>query len=565
MIIQDRLRAFIGRAVVPAFVFVACIMTASDAMAKSVLIENGQAQCYIVIPEGTDGRVLENSACRVLKAAYALEGYLETMSGTDVPIRWETDHCPGFRIYIGSTRLAPVDPADITQEKIGFDGFIIKSVPDGVVIAGRTDQGTANGVYHFAEEVLGLHWYTAEESGPIIPKRSTVVIPTLDITEKPDFAWRGQYYSIAERFLSDAIKANRNDWWAFNKLWGMSFETGHVLSQIVPSSMFDEHPEYFAMLKGKRTKGDVNVQRCFSNPDVIQLAIDYTRQGFERYPDMRFVPLNANDGNGWCECDKCKAVGPTEAHRVLAFANAVAEANEKLYPRRGYSILAYLDTIDPPVGMKAHRNVVPVIAAMIHCRIHSVYSNCPDCIDKRKILNGWHEVAGRLGWRPYLVGGPFNAPGVITMAEDLRLVRDLGGVGGYREHTAGPQANWALLNWMEVKLMWDVDLDPVELRRQFIENFYGPTAADAVEKVYDAVETGLRNSSIAPRPNAPYGHNTLSRAFINPIVATCNQDIEAALQIARTEKNKSYARRIVREMCELQGKFPPDLMELLKE
>jgi len=562
MIIQDRPRAFIGRAMVPAFVFVACIMTASDAMARSVLIENGQAQCYIVIPEGTDGRVLENSACRVLKAAHALEGYLETMSGTDVPIRWETDHCPGFRIYIGSTRLAPVDPADITQEKIGFDGFIIKSVPDGVVIAGRTDQGTANGVYHFAEEVLGMHWYTAEESGPTIPRRSTIEIAKLDMTVKPDFAWRGQYYSIITKYLTDDIKANRDAWWTFNRLWGISVGTGHVLSQIVPNSLFAEHPEYFALIDGKRKAGNVSVQRCFSNPDVVQLAIDYTRRGFERTPDMRFAALNANDGNGWCECDRCKAMGPTQAHRVLAFANAVAEANEKLYPRRGYMILAYLDPIHPPVDMKAHRNVVPEIATMGHCRTHSLLSDCPDSIDKRKILTGWHKVAGRLAWRPYLSGGPFCGPGVMTVAEDLRFVRDLGCIGGFREHTAAPQANWAMLNWMEVKLMWDVDLDPVKLRRQFIEGYYGPAAADAVERVYDTVENGLRNSPIAPRPN---GHNFLPGRIIKPFVDACQADIDAALEIARTEKNKAYARRIARDMGALQGKLPPDLEGLLKE
>ena len=565
---QDRVRTFIDRAVLSILlplVFLGCTTATSISTAKNVLVENGQTKCYIVIPEGTDGRVLENSACRVLKAAHALAGYLQTMSGTAVAVRWETDHAPGFRIYVGSTRLSPVDPVDITQEKIGFDGFIIKSVPDGVVIAGRTDQGTANGVYHFAEEVLGMHWYTAEEPGPTIPKRSTIEIPKLDVTIKPDFAWRGQYYSIITKYLTDDIKANRDAWWTFNRLWGISVGTGHVLSQIVPDSLFAEHPEYFALIDGKRKAGSVNVQRCFSNPDVVQLAIDYTRRDFERYPDTRFAALNANDGGGWCECDKCAAMGPTQAHRSLAFCNAVAEANEELYPRRGYVFIAYQGTLYPPLDMKAHRNVVPEIAPMGLCKIHSINSDCPDCIDKRRILTGWHKVAGRLSWRPYLVGGPFNAPGVITMTENLRLARDLGNIGGFREHTAAPQANWAMLNWMEVKLMWDVDLDPVKLRRQFIEGFYGPTGADAVEKVYDAVETGLRNSSIAPRPNSPYGHNYLNRPVLDPIVATCRKDLDAALQIAKGEKNKAFARRIARDMGALLGKLPPDLEGLLKE
>jgi len=157
---QDRARAFSAAAVLSILLpglFLGCAATAPSSVANDVLVDSGQAKCYIVIPEGTDGRVIENSARRVLKAAHALADYLGAMSGTPVSVRWETDHCPGFRIYIGSTRLAPVDPADITQEKIGFDGFIIKSVKDGVVIAGRTPLGTEHGAYHFAEEVLGIH------------------------------------------------------------------------------------------------------------------------------------------------------------------------------------------------------------------------------------------------------------------------------------------------------------------------------------------------------------------------------------------------------------------------
>jgi hypothetical protein len=533
--VRNRLREFIDRAVLSILlpvVFLAWATSTSNAGASDVLINNGQAQCYIVIPEGTDGNLLEKSAGRVLKAAHALAGYIESMSGTHVPIRWDIDHAPGFRIYIGSTRLEPIDPAEITQARIGFDGFIIKSVATGVVIAGRNDRGTANGVYHFAEEVLGLHWSTAEESGPTIRRRRTVEIPRLDVTIKPDFAWRGQYYSLTTKYLSETIKANRDAWWTYNRLWGMTVGTGHVLAVIVPNRMFAEHPEYFALIDGKRKAGNVNVQRCLSNPDVVQLAIDYTRRHFAQYPESRFAALNANDGGGWCECDNCMATGPTQAHRSLAFCNAVAEANEQLYPRRGYLILAYQATLDPPLDMKVHRNVVPEIATMGKCKIHSVHSNCPDAIYKRKILAGWHKVAGRLAWRPYLVGGPFNAPGVITLAEDLRLVRDLGGIGGFREHTAAPQANWAMLNWMEVKLMWDVDLDVVQLRRQFIEGYYGPRGADAVEKVYHAVETGLRSSSIAPRPDVPYGHNYLNRALMDPIVATCRSDLDVALEIA---------------------------------
>ncbi len=516
---------------------------ASQSYAQDVLVHAGQARGCIVIPEGTEKG-------RVLTAADDLAGYLQTMSGARIPIRWDVDASPGFRIMIGSTSLASVDRAAVSEEQVGFDGFIIRSVPGGIVIAGRNAQGTANGVYHFAEEVLGIHWYALEDSGPIIPRRSTLQIPHLDLTVKPDFAWRGQYYSIITKYLTDEMNANRNEWWRFNRLWGISAGCGHIFSGIVPNSLFAEHPEYFALIDGQRTQGDVSVQRCLSNPEVLQRAIEYSREQFERNPDLRFTSLSANDGGGWCECEVCQAMGPTQAHRSLAFSNAVAEANEELYPTRGYVFYAYQDTLDPPLDMKAHHNVVPMVAPMSQCRTHPIDSDCPDCIHKREVLRGWQQVAGRLAWRPYLSGGAFTGPGVITTAEEMRFTRDCGSIGGFREHTAAPQANWAMLNWMEVKLMWDVDQDVVKLRRQFIEGYYGPAAADAMERVYEKIENSLRTSSIGPRPESyTYGHNHMSLHFLKPFVdrfADCAGGGEQRLPSAHSPGYGSIAGRTSR-------------------
>jgi len=96
------------------------------------------------------------------------------------------------------------------------------------------------------------------------------------------------------------------------------------------------------------------------------------------------------------------------------------------------------------------------------------------------------------------------------------------------KHTTGPQSNWAMLNWMEARRMWDADLDPVKRRRQFIASDYGRSAADAIERVYDWMETGLRASSIVPRTDSHYGPNLLNCSFLEPIIAGCRPDIDTA-------------------------------------
>ena len=117
---------------------------ATATAAEGVLVSDGKATGCIVTAENADERV---SA-----AVNDLRGYIQEMSGAQVPVCTDADECPGFRILVGSTRFAPVDPAWVTEEKTGADGFVIRSVPGGVVIAGRIPFATANGVHHFAEE-----------------------------------------------------------------------------------------------------------------------------------------------------------------------------------------------------------------------------------------------------------------------------------------------------------------------------------------------------------------------------------------------------------------------------
>ena len=536
--------------------------------AKNVLVESGRARCSIVFPAGMEKG-------RVLTAVHDLAGYLNKMSGAKIPLRWDIDSCPGFRIMIGSTALSPVDRDEISEEKVGFDGFIIKSVPGGVVIAGRTPNGTANGVYHFAEEVLGVHWYTQEDDAPTCPEKKTIEIPELDLTVKPDFAWRGQFIATMWKYLPKESKANTPRWWTFNRLWGIiSGETMHIFATIVPNNLYDKHPEYFPLVDGKRLRGDLHadsteVQRCLSNPDVLAMAIAYTASRFEKDPAVRFASLSANDAGGkhggFCQCENCTAMGPTPSHQLLAFANAVAKANEKRYPNRGYVFYAYRHTLDPPLGMKAHRNVVPMICPLDECRLHSLHSDCPDIARKRASIQGWHKITGRILYRPYNSAGMFDLPTVLTMAEEMKFLRDHGSFGGFREYGGAPQANWAMLVWMEVKIMWDVDQDAKKLRRQFIEGYYGPAAADAVERVYASMGKSLRGSSTAPwSDSGSIGHNLMIRRYLKPFVDACRADIDAALEIAKGETNPAFRRRIARDMGALLGELAPDLKGLLK-
>ena len=67
--------------------------------------------------------------------------------------------------------------------------------------------------------------------------------------------------------------------------------------------LFDEHPEYFAVINGKRT--GLGNHLCSTNPVVKQLLVKATSEKFEQGYEV--VALGQEDGYIRCECDKCES------------------------------------------------------------------------------------------------------------------------------------------------------------------------------------------------------------------------------------------------------------------
>lgn len=556
--------------------------------ADSCLIKNGKPAGCIVLPASETDK-------GVVKAADDFSKYLKEMSGADVPVVRDSGKCPGFRILLGSTRFAPVKAEEVARKNVGFDGFVMKSVPGGLLLAGRTPKARKWAVYHFADFILGIRWYTAEDDGPTIPKRSTVTIPNLRETVKPDFAWRCQWWSFQglpmhakhETPLSKKLQVNRDTWWEFNRQWGINAEVGHAFSALVPQELFAEHPEYFPYInytfkedkwspfnaqvipadadgnlpawpwKSGRYGVNDSFQRCFSNPAVLDLAAKGTARQFAADPTLEFASLSNNDGPWWCACDNCKAMGRTNSHQALTFADRVAAANKAAFPDRGYFMLAYSHTLEPPSDMMADPAIVPIVAPLWQCRIHPITSNCPDRVYMRKVYKEWSRIChGRIGYYPYTTPGPFTFPGPMALAEEIRFVHKLGGMGYIRENQFTPKVGWAMMNWIDTRLMWNIKLDVAKLRREFIENYYGKKAADPIERIYKVIEKGAAESVTGKASSYASGNGMHEWGngyeAIGVTLDSCRPDIDKALASAANEQEK-FKYRIIRDMKTLTG------------
>ena len=128
----------------------------------------------------------------------------------------------------------------------------------------------------------------------------------------------------------------------------------HMMSFLLPRSLFATHPEYFRMNEQGTRVEDAN--GCPSSEgaldEVYKNAIDIGK---------RYKPTNhkyyfwLDDGGGVCHCDKCKDLN--DADQALIFENVIIEALKTIDPDATLAHLCYANTTQPPTKIKPHEDI----------------------------------------------------------------------------------------------------------------------------------------------------------------------------------------------------------------
>ena len=253
------------------------------------------------------------------------------------------------------------------------------------------------------------------EIGEVVPRLITVSLPQMDASESPDFEFRQIWYAWGAQNPQEGERFAK--WLRRNKCGGPSVWHGHnFTSTVPPAKYFDTHPEYYALVKGKRT----TTQLCTSNPDVVRLATEVANNYFDKNPNALAYSLCPDDNSDFCECPNCRALDsglpdrylkgkPDVTDRLMVFWNAVAEGVRQEHPDKYVTIYAYSNHTRPPSREKVHPGVLPVITTMNFCPLHSVDNlNCPSRQDLRRLISEWTQKATKVyiyeydpvvGWR----------------------------------------------------------------------------------------------------------------------------------------------------------------------
>ena len=474
-------------AVVPAL-----ILMFGLARADVTLLADGKSKYLIVVGQ--------NASPAEKRGAREIQSHVEQMSGVRIPITDENISVPEHAILVGRSRFTEQLVASPDSQRDGAETFLIRTFGPHVVILGASPRATMYGCTALLEK-LGVRWYTPKVTR--VPKRSTVTLSELNETQSPDFEYREPFFfeafdrDWAPRMRINGHHARLDDSTGGHVVYGRFV---HTFDELVPQKLFEEHPEFFPLIEGKRTGG--YVQRCLSNPDVLRLSIERVRQWINEKPDATIFSVSQNDCAAWCTCDACTAIaqryGGAQSGLYLWFVNQVAEAIEKDHPDKLIDTLAYQFTEPPPTGIAPRRNVRVRLCPIACCEAHP-YESCAAEPNRAFVKNlaAWAKLTDALyiwhyntNFANYLM--PF--PDFDEFPAEARLYQRSGvkGIffqGAYAEGGGGSDSE--LRAYVMSKLLWDADVDTDALVSEWMSGVYG-AAAGPMRKWFDLLHQQVR-------------------------------------------------------------------------
>lgn len=484
-----------------------------------------------------------------LYAASTLYQYLYKATKAIIPYFSDISRCPRRtpEIHIGTN----VRGMQTDVSALSDDGFIIRTRDEDIVIAGKTPRGTVYGVYYFLEKYIGFHCFT--KNMETYDTVETLIVEDLDICENPAFEYREIYFRSA--FDTDFCVKNRlNSNMAHipkekgGKLKFFNFH--HSFHDLVPPEIyFDEHPEYFSMVDGKRLRE--RTQLCLTNEGTFLAARKTLRKWIRENPDCKVFSVAQNDWRNYCTCPECRKLDEkygTPAASLITFVNRLADDIREDYPDVLLHTFAYQYTKKAPVGLRVADNVI-VRLCNIECSwdmaMEEQALTRPESEAAGFIQNiaDWGKLCNHLyiwdyacNFRNYLL--PF--PNYHSLPANLRTY--------HRNHIVGvmQQGNFAygetsaladLECYLGARLLWNPYQDENEIIDSFIRGVYGEECYPYIREYVDMLCTSLAGNTLTLYQTSAAGYIT------DALVEKADHLFEKAFAVVKTEKSKYYLRK----------------------
>ena len=380
----------------------------------------------------------------------------------------------------------------------------------GIDFYGQQEYGTANAIYTFIQDYLGVRWLWPGPTGEDIIRKDTIAFKPFEYRYAPPLRLRrGILYWCDRTKQRGRLTA---DWGRQQRLFLDS--SGNLVQQ---DHAFDtwwdrfheKHPEYFALQpNGKRTNGypsPKKVKMCMSNPEVWDVWLKDVEEQLKKDPAKTCFSAAENDNisDGHCVCPACEAwdapdaprrifvwKGMSQPHvalsdRQIRFANQLARKLKEKYPDKNYTVMtyAYGFSMPPPRNVKPDKNVIVFFVGHLFNDMNGTDRWSLDNETFAQQINGWAATGANLVFRPNLPGNAGLYFGIPDVA--FGRVMDCFHVMASK-HCEGFQlaAFWNFwptqgpLYYMLAQLAWDPSRDGRKILEDYYQRGFGPAAAE---------------------------------------------------------------------------------------
>ncbi len=401
-------------------------------------------------------------------------------------------------ISIGETKLAVKQ--GLSKAGMKNEEWIVKTIGNTLFINGGGSRGALYGVYNFLEDRLGVRWWNPFEE--YVPENGRMNLQNLEMKGKPFFVFRNIYrssypadggkFAARHRINQDGENVIRPEFGS-SEQFGSPYHT-HTIARsdgYLPQEKYLPcHPEYFAMIHGKRCGDMWHGQPCFTNPDVYKIFSGKLREyvlndekaaAQKGVPPPKIYDISINDNMNFCECQNCrKAIADDNASGVLIqFLNGLADELKAFRPDCCIQTGAYYKTLEPPRHTRARDNIFVRVTDTISVRTEDILS--PRNQTFHDVLTKWSKSAAHLIVWFYSItyddsaGLPY--PSEYTYSKNFRFYAENHVSGIFAEHEYPANGDmYDLKVYLEAKLMENPYQDFKALEEDFYQKYYGPAA-----------------------------------------------------------------------------------------
>ena len=441
-------------------------LAAEPAAGGLVLAEGGQAKMPVVVsPKASDG---------TKAVAAELAQYLGKIAGATFQVT-AGDGSTG--IVLGTAAEFP-DPALAKPLELrgpgGFDGreaFAIRTEPARLRLIGATDLAASHAAFALLES-LGCRWFFEAPEWEVVPSAPALRVD-LNRDDRPATLarriwWGGGMFEWGP----EAPPVRDYAAWSRRNRMAQSFtiNCGHAWQTIIAENhaLFEQHPEYRALVGGKR-QGE---QLCVSNAGLREVAARWALDFLKKNPTADMVSMETSDGGGHCECAECAKIG-TVSDRAFMLANEVARAVAKERPGKLVGLYAYNEHSEPPSFALEPNVYVQLTAGFTRGRY--TFDELVELWPRKCKNMGFYDYFSVWPWDyDMLPGGRANDSAYIRKQVPRYLA------SGATSLDCESSANWGLHGrgyYLAHKLMWDPKADADAILADFYDKAFGPAAA----------------------------------------------------------------------------------------